>query len=479
MTGSLPTEVSYGAGYRQPNSSNNYIVTETVYDPTISSRGAHRRYDQQPRRKERDPVGLDGPHHRTIQNFDGLAYGTQQAADSQLPAAQFWKPIRTNDVTTDFQYDYGGRLVTQTAHDAKGSGKGVANEATKTSTIPRSMPRSRRRWSLPTRPTRFPRTPRSIGQSPAARTTRRRLTTCGAAPLHDDRPAGGGAHLPLRFGGAAICRYGDLAGRHGEHQRRGSRHRHGFRRRGPCVNGNQLQQRRLPPGKYRQPDRRCLRRLGKSNPGVAVAPFRPAGQHEHHAQCPLYVCQQSSGAAKYMRLGGLTYPDGTWWVIIILRQWTTSCRGSRALARTAPPRPTPISGRGHDRQREAQSTQVKLDYSAGNFAAWDRFGRVLNQVWASYAASGSTLDAYQYGYDRDSNRTSQAETYTNSGTLANGPSQTFQYDLLDRLKYWSQTGIQPASETWTPDSLGNDTSGTTFPATRRRPGVRFMTWRAT
>ena len=36
-----------------------------------------------------------------------------------------------HDITVDYQYDSAGRLVTMTAYDAKGSGNGVTQEATK------------------------------------------------------------------------------------------------------------------------------------------------------------------------------------------------------------------------------------------------------------------------------------------------------------------------------------------------------------
>ena len=61
-------------------------------------------------------------------------------------------------------------------------------------------------------------------------------------------------------------------------------------------------------------------------------------------------------------------------------------------------------------------SQIKLDYSANNFAALDRFGDVLNQFWSSYgSASGSagTLDGYTYTYNQAGDRMSSANaTYS-------------------------------------------------------------------
>ena len=55
---------------------------------------------------------------RTIQNYDGLAYGGQGSGFDQ-----YGFPLETStecDVTVDYQYDSAGRLVTMTAYNAKG-----------------------------------------------------------------------------------------------------------------------------------------------------------------------------------------------------------------------------------------------------------------------------------------------------------------------------------------------------------------------
>ncbi|MGO9108944.1 MAG: Calx-beta domain-containing protein [Thermoguttaceae bacterium] len=96
-----------------------------------------------------------------------------------------------------------------------------------------------------------------------------------------------------------------------------------------------------------------------------------------------------------------------------------------------------------------QQAQVKLDYSANNFAAWDRFGRVLDQVWVGYGSGNSgTLDGYQYAYNATGDRTSQANQTNNA------LNETFNYDSLDRLTSWSLNGTR--QEAWNLDALGND-----------------------
>ena len=99
-----------------------------------------------------------------------------------------------------------------------------------------------------------------------------------------------------------------------------------------------------------------------------------------------------------------------------------------------------------------------------NFAALDRFGRVLDQVWSSYgSASGNagTLDGYTYTYDRAGNRTSRDEPDRRLRS-----SETYGYDNLGRLTSMSRGvlsgGTIPARrhQTWTLDSLGNFTNFT-------------------
>ena len=53
--------------------------------------------------------------------------------------------------------------------------------------------------------------------------------------------------------------------------------------------------------------------------------------------------------------------------------------------------------------------EVRLDYDPGgdgSFTALDRFGRVVDQIWAGYGDNSSTgvVDGYRYGYDAAGNR---------------------------------------------------------------------------
>ena len=58
---------------------------------------------------------------------------------------------------------------------------------------------------------------------------------------------------------------------------------------------------------------------------------------------------------------------------------------------------------------------VRLDYwgqTSGTYAGFDRFGRIKQQLWHSYAGGGSDYDKYNYGYDRNSNRLYRENAHT-------------------------------------------------------------------
>jgi YD repeat-containing protein len=95
-----------------PNSSDNYIVALTHYN---SAGRPYRAIDNLGRINETqfDDAG------RVIKTIQNYANGTVAETDTD------------QDVTVDYQYDSGGRLVTMTAYNAKGSAGGVQLQATK------------------------------------------------------------------------------------------------------------------------------------------------------------------------------------------------------------------------------------------------------------------------------------------------------------------------------------------------------------
>ena len=104
------------------NSSDDYIVSETVYDPVYNAVGAVEETIDNAGRITWTQSDLAGRTLRTIQNYvpAGLDQnGNPVAADT------------AEDVTTDYQFDTSGRLVTLTAYDAQGAGTGIVAEQTK------------------------------------------------------------------------------------------------------------------------------------------------------------------------------------------------------------------------------------------------------------------------------------------------------------------------------------------------------------
>lgn len=81
------------------------------------------------------------------------------------------------------------------------------------------------------------------------------------------------------------------------------------------------------------------------------------------------------------------------------------------------------------------------------YTGLDRFGRVIDQYWTSLDSSrfATTPDRIQYTYDADGNVLSQ-------DNLANGFSQTYTYDNLNRLSGYSGSG---GGATYSMDALGN------------------------
>jgi RHS repeat-associated protein len=166
-----------------------------------------------------------------------------------------------------------------------------------------------------------------------------------------------------------------------------------------------------------------------------------------------------TGVAQYVRQTDLIYPNGrdvtygygsAGAVDYIMRQLATisdsATTGGEVAAYT-------YLGAGQIASESYVEPQVKLDYSGtnNNFSALDRFGNILDQVWASYGgASGNLstpLDGYQYTYNADGDRLTQANL-TDTAL-----SETYTYDPLDRLTAATRTNGQ--SETWGLDSLGN------------------------
>ena len=97
--------------------------------------------------------------------------------------------------------------------------------------------------------------------------------------------------------------------------------------------------------------------------------------------------------------------------------------------------------------------------TAGDYDAWDRFGRTKRQQWEDYTGTPTTRDQFDYTYDYAGNR------LTRTNTLHASLNQTYTYDGLHRLRSNNESG-STNDRYWKLDQLGNweslyhNTSGT-------------------
>jgi len=107
-----------------------------------------------------------------------------------------------------------------------------------------------------------------------------------------------------------------------------------------------------------------------------------------------------------------------------------------------------------------EDIDVKLDFTANNFAGLDRFGRVVDQLWSDYSGTPTPVDQYKYTYDRAGNRTSRQNVLADAA--AQELSEAYLYDALDRLidsdrGHFSGGLFVKSSDdqSWVLDGLGN------------------------
>jgi RHS repeat-associated protein len=105
------------------------------------------------------------------------------------------------------------------------------------------------------------------------------------------------------------------------------------------------------------------------------------------------------------------------------------------------------------------------------YTGLDRFGRVVDQRWLA-TGSGTALDRFQYGYDRDSN------VLWKNNLVNTAFGELYSYDNLNQLSSFQRgtlnsthtaiTGTPSASQSWSPDAVGNFSSVTTNGTTQTR-----------
>lgn len=164
-----------------------------------------------------------------------------------------------------------------------------------------------------------------------------------------------------------------------------------------------------------------------------------------------YADGATGGVAKYVRLEQVTYPNGrevhygygtAGAVDDIMSRLATIGDGASPQAA--------YSYLGADKivTEDYVEAQVKLDYAHDNLAGFDRFGRVVDQLWTDYGSDPDvTLDHYTYTYDRAGNRTSR------TNVLNDDLSEAYDYNGLDELI--STIRNDNFDQSWNLDGLGN------------------------
>jgi RHS repeat-associated protein len=107
---------------------------------------------------------------------------------------------------------------------------------------------------------------------------------------------------------------------------------------------------------------------------------------------------------------------------------------------------------------------VKLDLyqgTAGTYAGYDRFGRVVKQQWYDYTGGTAVRDQFDYTYDYAGNRLSR--DIPSSLYSTDDQDQVYVYDTLHRLATFDEgtksgtsiSGTPVREQDWTLDQLGN------------------------
>ena len=93
--------------------------------------------------------------------------------------------------------------------------------------------------------------------------------------------------------------------------------------------------------------------------------------------------------------------------------------------------------------------EARLDLwggTSGVFNGLDPFNRIVDQRWQNSTGSTPTdIDRYQYGYDRDSNRTSKANV-VGTPIVTGGLDELYAYDRVKRLNLMQRGTLSPSRQ---------------------------------
>ncbi len=168
----------------------------------------------------------------------------------------------------------------------------------------------------------------------------------------------------------------------------------------------------------------------------------------------------SAGVAEYLRQTGVIYPDGR----DVQYGYGTTGAVDDLMSRLAEITDSTgvdvafeYLGLSKIVVEDNLAAHVTLDYDPNgddSFAGFDRFGRIVDQLWVEYGTSPAvTLDEYTYTFDR------AGTVHSKSNFTDAALDEVYGYNALDELTSVTRNGS--AYELWTLDSLGNWLSSTT------------------
>ena len=190
----------------------------------------------------------------------------------------------------------------------------------------------------------------------------------------------------------------------------------------------------------------------------------------------LYVEYDYAGASAGLRLESVRYPNGR------LVHYTYGAAGSdadnlnRLDAIQADDGGNPGAtlagytylGLGTVVREDYEEADVRLDLwggTSGTYQGFDRFGRVVDQLWYDYGSSADA-DRFKYGYDRAGNRVwKENDVAANLGTPVHLDDEVYRLIAADRgnlkathdgivagteafAQDWGQLGRLPAGRRW-------------------------------
>jgi RHS repeat-associated protein len=432
----IPDEAQGNA--HEPNTSDDYLVSKTIYDPSISATGRIMRSIDNAGRITETQTDLLGRTIKTIENFDD---GVVDETDTD------------QDITVEYEYDSSGRMVTLIAHNSLGDDGDPGNENVqqqKTKYLYESV----------------------YGGS---------LQTAAVYPDSTDLIAQDSNNVWTISSGTdhTSTTYDRLGRSITATDQRGVVHAYSFDTAGRLISDAVTS---LPSSvddsilrierTYDDMGRvETITSYDATSSGNVVNQVEYAYNgwgmvdivwQEHDgvvdANTPKiqYVCDDGAvaGEAKFVRLSSIVYPDGR----DVYYIYPASGVGD-ALDRVEAIAEDP-SGMTRFAEYEylGEGTIVSvthpevtggltLDYSPnGNFEGFDRLGRVIDQRWTNGAGT-TVLDRYTYEYDRASNRTSR------NNELNSAFDEDYTYDGQNRLIDTDRNGVDHQS--WNLDGLGN------------------------